>query len=109
MAVETVKHGHRVEELRSIEMHRLIAERLDDELRDRARHQLRRRDSQDAEAGHPVRSSSSAWRLLLDLPDDALATALVEDSQEMRDLRQDTPFAGVLAPQERWEIIRRTR
>lgn len=107
MAVKASRHGHRVEELRSIEMHRLIGSRLDEDVRERALAQLRRRDERDAEAGRKARPSSSAWRKILLLPDRDLAALLTDDSEEMRDLRQDTPFAGILSPEDRWEIIRR--
>ncbi len=48
------------------------------------------------------------WLDLLSRPVDEIAVALVEDSQPMRDLRQVSPFAGVLSDEERVATIRRT-
>ena len=54
-----------------------------------------------------VRSTlwARGWLALLAKPLPAVASALTEDTEEMRDLRQNTPFAGVLTPQERWRIL----
>lgn len=46
------------------------------------------------------------WRDLLARAPDEVAAALAADTESMRDLRQCTPFAGVVAPSERWRIIR---
>ena len=40
---------------------------------------------------------------------DALEAFLVDRSDLAIELRQSTPFAGALSPQERWEIWRRVR
>lgn len=45
------------------------------------------------------------WRRLLHLPAAELAKRIVEDSERMTDLRQSSPFAGVLTPRERWRIL----
>lgn len=98
--------GHRTAELRSIAFHRLVAERLDDERLELARHRVEGWLS----AGGPVPEPAALrWRELLSRPAAEIAHALVEDSEEMRDLRQNTPFAGALAPRERWRIIREVR
>lgn len=44
------------------------------------------------------------WSDLLDKPMNIILEALVEDSEEMREMRQASPFSGVLTPQERWKI-----
>ncbi len=46
------------------------------------------------------------WRRLLDGPKADLLAFLVSDSQEARDFRQASPFAGALSPRERWDLWR---
>jgi len=94
--------GHRTAELRSIAMHRLIAERLNDEILDQARQRL----DWLACNNHIHPSWEAQWRELIDLPCSQIKALLVEDSQHMRDMRQSTPFVGVLSEEERWRIIR---
>jgi hypothetical protein len=45
-----------------------------------------------------------AWREILGLPFPELLNLIEEDSPRMAELRQSTPFAGVLDPRERWRI-----
>lgn len=101
-------HGHRTAELRSIAFHRAVAERLErePELLERARARV---DDWLASRGpvHPV--YARRWRELLAKPASDVADALVVDEEEMRDLRQTTPFAGALTPTERWRIVREVR
>lgn len=47
-----------------------------------------------------------AWAELLDGPLHAVVHALTEDNEAAHELRQNTPFAGVLTPTERWAIYR---
>jgi len=89
---------HRQAELSSIALHQAVAERLDAHVVAAAWQRL------EGAHLHPV--WAQRWRVLLDLPLSALREKLVEDSQEMIDLRQCTPFAGVLDPRERWRILR---
>jgi hypothetical protein len=49
------------------------------------------------------------WESLLDLPIADLRKLLVEDSEQMRDLRQSTPFAGVVPEEERRKILQEVR
>ncbi len=95
--------GHRTAERRSLAQHRLVAERLDDELLDRARERVERWL---AEGGpvHPV--WAQRWRELLDRPAREVAAAICTDDEAGRDLRQTSPFAGALTHAERWAIIR---
>jgi len=98
--------GHRTAELRSIALHRLVAERLDEHLIAQAR----RRVEGWIAAGGPVGQPwAGRWLELLSRPADELARALTEDTEEMRDLRQNTPFAGAVSPRERWRVIREVR
>lgn len=51
----------------------------------------------------------AGWERLLDGPLDALLALLAAAGPDSRDLRQCSPFAGVLAPRERWAVLRRVR
>ncbi len=47
------------------------------------------------------------WRQLLNTPLNELLVLMVEESEHMTAMRQNSPFAGVLTPQERWAIYDR--
>jgi hypothetical protein len=49
------------------------------------------------------------WRELLNRPLEEICSLLSADTEEARRLRQNSPFAGVLSPQEVWEIKRQFR
>jgi hypothetical protein len=82
-------HGHRTAELTSLALHREVARRLraDPSRVALAREWLRTR-------GNP--SSCARWAELLAGPLEALCALLEADTEEARELRQSTPFAGVL-------------
>ncbi len=44
------------------------------------------------------------WEELLRRPFEEMLGVFQEDSEAMRAMRQSSPFAGVQAPKERWEI-----
>jgi hypothetical protein len=46
------------------------------------------------------------WELVLDMPLPKIATLISSDSKRARELRQSSPFAGVLTPQERRKLLR---
>jgi hypothetical protein len=98
--------GHRTAERRSIALHAAVAARLDEATVARA---AARVEGWLHDGGPVPAPTARAWRALLIGPRDALAAALVRDDETMRDLRQCTPFAAVLAPAERWRIIREVR
>ena len=95
---------HRLAEERSIAFHRKVLERIhaEPDILDRARARTRGW----LDRGEPHSFYARAWARLLELPWDAMAAALVEDSEPMRALRQVTPFAGALPPKDRWAIWR---
>jgi hypothetical protein len=97
---------HRTPELRSIAFHRLVAEQLDDEVIALARTRV---EGWLAHGGPVAGASARRWRSLLARRPADLATALTEDTEEMRELRQSTPFAGAVSPEERWRILREIR
>lgn len=98
--------GHRTAELRSIAMHRLVAERLDADVLEKARERI---DGWLAVDGPVDPRWARQWDELLDLPIAQLKERLVDDSEQMRDLRQSTPFAGVLREDERRKILEEVR
>lgn len=90
---------------RSLALHREVALRLrqNPELLDRARERVQGW----LRSGLVDRAWAEEWRRVLDGKPEEVAEILVEPSQRAHDLRQNSPFAGVLSPRTRWEILRR--
>ncbi|PTL58645.1 hypothetical protein [Paraconexibacter algicola] len=97
---------HRTAERRSIALHAAVRARLTPEVVGTARARV---DAWLRDGGPVPPPAARAWRALLDGPADELAAALVRDDERMRDLRQNTPFAGVVPPAARWRIVREVR
>jgi len=97
--------GHAINEERSLRLHRRVAERLSQDLSllTAAKAQLQRWQAE----GTLAIAYIEAWRALIDGPLPKLLAILTGDSETSRDLRQTTPFAGVLNPRERWALLRR--
>ena len=92
---------HRTAELHALAYHRLVAERLDDQLAEQAR---RRLASWRASRGiHP--HWAQEWERILALPLPQIAKAISADTQHARELRQTSPFAGALTEQERQRLV----
>jgi hypothetical protein len=89
-------------ERRSLALHQAIAGKLrqNPELLSIARNNIERW-SQRRSRSQPY---LEAWREILDLPFPKLLDLIEQDSPRMADLRQSTPFAGILDPRERWRI-----
>lgn len=97
--------SHRPAELRSIAIHQIVAARIEQgpDVLTRARERV----ACWLEAGELVPLQwARRWQELLDGPIDELQRMLVADTQEARDLRQVTPFAGVVSSEDRWRIVR---
>lgn len=98
---------HAVAEDVSLELHRAVAERLleDPAVVDRARERVKGwlRD------GSVARPYAEAWQAVLTGPVEAVARFLVDPAEKARQMRQTSPFAGVLDPRTRWSIWRRAR
>jgi hypothetical protein len=92
--------GHRTAERRSLALHRAIAARLDASIISRARERLARLSKN---------HYRECWELILTQPIEAVAAAIVRDDEEMRTLRQATPFTFVIDARERWQIWRSVR
>ncbi len=89
---------------RSIALHRAVAARLrtDAAILVRARARVRGW----IEDGSVAPGYAHAWAQLLHSPTPEIERALTERSERMNDLRQVSPFAGALSPQERWAILK---
>lgn len=97
----------KVNETRSVALHRLVGERLgsDPALIEAAR----KRVVGWLGDGSIHRVYGEAWLHLLSGPLDRLQAALIDPSDHARALRQCSPFAGVVDAKARWRIWREGR
>jgi hypothetical protein len=93
---------HRLLEARSLAMHALIAGKLarDPSLLSKPRQNL---ENWSARWQHPPRWVQE-WRQILGLPWQQIAALIAEPSERAAKLRQSSPFAGILTPEERSRI-----
>ena len=95
---------HRLSEERSVAYHRVIAERL--------RHQpeilekARRHVATWLASGDSTPLYARKWAEILAGDPPSIAVFLVERNELADELRQSSPFAGALRPQERWREAR---
>jgi len=92
---------HRAPELQSLAYHRAVAERLDERMLASARRRMQRWGA----TGRINASWVEAWSEILSQPVPAVAKAIAADSPRARELRQTSPFAGVLTEQERRRLV----
>jgi hypothetical protein len=99
--------GHETAELRSLAYHRRVAEKLsvDPGALERAAAKVRA-TIQNAGAEPGAVHYARGWLRLLDGPRSELVSFMLSESQEARDFRQASPFAGALSPRERWQLWR---
>ncbi len=93
------------EDRRSLALHRAIADRLIEEPRgvlERANRNLTLMWDRNSHA----RDLLAEWRELLSEPIEAIVDAMLDPGLRGRDLRQVTPFAGVLSASERTKAYR---
>jgi hypothetical protein len=105
-AANTRGNRHRLVELRSLALHRRIAEMIEEDplTIERARHRVRRwMDGSEYFTGS--RSYASRWSELLSGPRQQLLDVLTSDDEDSRALRQSSPFAGFLSELERKRIM----
>jgi excisionase family DNA binding protein len=107
---EVSARASRPEELRSLWLHRAVAgvlARDPEGVLGRARRNLVR-----LERVHPAGMSAqwlARWRILVEEGPEAVMRALVAESGDAVELRQNSPFAGVLSQAERLAILRAFR
>jgi hypothetical protein len=99
--------AHRLAEGRSVAYHTLIAERLSGQPEVLA--MARRRVASWLEVGAKAPFYARKWAEILNGDVPSIAAFLRERSELADELRQSSPFAGALKPEERWRIIRETR
>jgi hypothetical protein len=92
---------HRTAELHALAYHRLVAERLDDQLAEQARRRLARWRT----AGRIHPRWADEWEHVLALPLPQIAKAISADTPHARELRQTSPFAGALNEHERRLLV----
>ncbi len=96
------------EDLRSLAYHRAVIEKLKFEpetVLARARRNLKAMSKK-----HPdVKSLFDHWKQWLSLSVDDLISCCLDSSPLARDMRQVTPFAGVLSARERLEVLKKFR
>ena len=94
---------HRLLEIRSLALHALIARKIDrnPRLLDIARANLRRWKLR---AAQPPPAYLDEWSAILEQPWPDVARFITDCSENAVRLRQSSPFAGVLDPQERKRI-----
>lgn len=100
-----VASSHQQLDRRSLEMHRLIAAKI------RAEPELFVIASRNIERWSHTATRSRAyldeWSRILSAGMAAALAFATEDSEHATELRQSTPFAGVLSAQERWEFLKK--
>lgn len=95
--VPVADRGHRKAEQLGLAYHRVVAGRLTARALDAARHQI----WQWRHEGKLDDRYAEEWEQLLSRPASQVAAAIVEDSDRGAELRQSSPFAGVLSEPER--------
>jgi len=98
---------HAVAENTSLALHTAVAQRIraDPSLVARAQ----RRVEEWLRDGTVAGVYAEAWREILALPAGEVARFLEDPGERARQLRQTSPFAGVLDPRTRWAVWRRAR
>ncbi|HYM45293.1 MAG TPA: hypothetical protein VES65_03935 [Solirubrobacteraceae bacterium] len=97
----TSGNGHRAVERRGLAYHRAVARRLDEQIVRDARSRLTRWRSQDRLDPRYAR----AWEEILAMTPTQIAQTIAADTPGMRDLRQNSPFAGSLNEPERRRVL----
>ena len=93
--------NHRTAELHALAYHRLVAERLDDHVVEHARRRLARWRTE----GRIHPRWAEQWEHILALPLPRIAKVISADTPPARELRQTSPFAGVLNEHERRRLV----
>lgn len=97
--------GHRRADLRGLAYHRVLARHLRRPMIDEALHVVWKWRDQ----GKLDPRYSQRWEELLKKPVSEVRRIITQDSAEGRDLRQNSPFAGMLSEAERRKILQEVR
>jgi hypothetical protein len=102
--IDARAEGHRQPRVRGLAFHRAIARRLNARMVSDARQVL---------AGWEIEGRidplyANLWRELLSKPVSEVCRALSADTESMADLRQNSPFAGMLTERERRAVLEST-
>ena len=102
--------GHEIQDQVSLELARRVVAGLPQhpEWLEQARTNLERWSEQNQNAPSLLRCYAE-WRELLSRPVEEICSALTAETEEGQRLRHNSPFAGVLPPEEVWEIKSRLR
>ena len=92
---------HRVAELQALAYHRVVADRLSEEMFEEARRRLRRWET----SARIDPRWAAGWARVLAMPLSHVAKAISADTPHARELRQTSPFAGALSEQERRRLV----
>jgi hypothetical protein len=92
---------HRTPELRSLAYHRAVAPRLRRPMIDEAQRKLRRWK----EDGRVDPRRAQAWEDVFAMPMADIRKAITADDESARDLRQNSPLAGLLSEPERRKLL----
>jgi hypothetical protein len=97
--------GHELQDAVSLELARRVAARLraSPPLLDIARANLERWSRQNAGSPSLLRCYAE-WQGILARPMNEICDVLCAETGEGQRLRQNSPFAGILSPEEVWEI-----
>jgi hypothetical protein len=100
--LQAAMEPHRLAEERSLAYHQAIAERLlgDPRILDEARRVVEAWLQDTSPTAH----YAEAWRTVLAGDAATVAAFITDPGEHARELRQSTPFLGVLSPRERWAI-----
>ena len=97
--------GHRINDLRSLRLHRAVAALIEGDVRllDRVRDKLAWLETRGMA---PIYARK--WREILNRPLPEILAFITEDSEEAAALRQSSPFtaAALIPPRDRWRIFR---
>jgi hypothetical protein len=92
---------HRLSELRSLAYHRAIAPRLRRPMIDQADRKVSRWE----DSGRIDPHYAAAWRQVFELPMNEIRGVISADDARGRDLRQNSPLAGLISEPERRKIL----
>jgi hypothetical protein len=92
---------HRIAELRGLAYHRALAPRIRRPLVDQAERKLMRWERD----GKIDSRRAEEWREVFEMPMAEIRKVIATDDQLGRDLRQNSPFAGLLSEPERRKIL----